>query len=269
VLRPNLSWFYPVVGIRLWNDELMEDRLSQVIHCIGDSHVSLFSGFDAIAPYWPREALSSISVFKLYHLGPVLAYNLMAEKSTTNSKAKLTEILMTALPPSSWVLLCFGEIDCRAHLLKQADKGERTLEELAHICVDRYVKALQFVKEAGHKPIAYNVIPSARRNKPTTGFPTYGNCRQRNQITQIFNDYLKSYCRDAQILFVDTFDEFVNKRGLTDRSYYMDRIHLSRRALPATLSAIKSVIPEFPLEKCQAEWSSQNTSVWQRLARFF
>lgn len=74
----------------------MEDRLSQVIHCIGDSHVSLFSGFDAIAPYWPREAPSSISVFKLYHLGPVLAYNLMAEKSTTNSKAKLTEILMTA-----------------------------------------------------------------------------------------------------------------------------------------------------------------------------
>jgi lysophospholipase L1-like esterase len=247
----------------------MEDQLSQVIHCIGDSHVSLFSGLDAIAPYWPHEAPSLISAFKLYHLGPVLAYNLIAEKSTTKSKAKLTEILRTVLPPSSWVLLCFGEIDCRAHLLKQAEKSGRSNEVIVRTCVDRYFKALQFVQEMGHKPIAYNAIPSARRNKPTTGFPTYGNCRQRNQITQIFNDYLELCCREAQIPFVDTFDSFVNKRGLTNRAYYMDRIHLSRRALPVTLVALKRVVPEFSLKKCQAELSSQNTSVWQRLARFF
>jgi lysophospholipase L1-like esterase len=226
----------------------MSKKNEQVIHCIGDSHVSLFGGADKIWPQWPGEVNSNVSELMVYHLGPVLAYNLIEQKSSTNSRKKLEAVLEQVLPPSSWVLLCFGEIDCRAHLLKQAEKTGRCELDVASDCAERYFKALLLVSDSGHNPIAYNAIPSTRKNKPKTGFPTYGNCLKRNNITRLFNAHVKKLCAEANIPFVDTFDQFVDKRGLTLRRFYMDRIHLSQKALPATKAAIERSVPGFVFE---------------------
>jgi lysophospholipase L1-like esterase len=252
----------------------MNKRKKQVIHCIGDSHVSLFGGADKIWPEWPSKVNSSVRGFMVYHLGPVLAYNLIEQRSTTNSRKKLEAILKQELPSSSWVLMCFGEIDCRAHLLKQAEKKGKCELAVACDCAERYFKVLLLVKEMGHKPIAYNVIPSARKNKPKTGFPTYGNCLERNNITRLFNAHLNKLCAEQDIPFIDTFDQFVNKRGLTLSRFYMDRIHLSQKALPLTKAAIGRVLSGFKFETIKVStherrgfmkcFFSDSKSIWKQ-----
>ena len=71
------------------------------IYCIGDSHVSLFTGLNTIASYWPSKAISILPQFSVFHLGPVLADNLVEKKSSTGFHDKISEILERHIPPSS------------------------------------------------------------------------------------------------------------------------------------------------------------------------
>ena len=218
---------------------------NEVIHCIGDSHTSLFSGHNKISPYWPEMTNHSLSQFRVYHLGPALAFSLWKNDSKTRSKDKLIEITTKVLPQNSKILMCFGEIDCRAHLIKIAKEHNRSWSEIAEKCILKYFDAISYVSNLGHNIIIYNAIPSSRKNKPNTGFPTYGNCKERNEMTKIFNSHLKKNCDEHGIPFLNTFDCFVHDSGLTNRYYYKDRIHLSQRAIPKTMKALEDCLPAF------------------------
>lgn len=45
----------------------------EIIHCIGDSHVSFFGGLDRIQPVWPQRSDDRLPWFRTYHIGPALA----------------------------------------------------------------------------------------------------------------------------------------------------------------------------------------------------
>ena len=62
---------------------------SEVIYCIGDSHVSFFSGKDAIVPCWPFPSEDMIPFFRTFRLGPVLAYNLVKVGTKTRGREAL------------------------------------------------------------------------------------------------------------------------------------------------------------------------------------
>ena len=218
---------------------------NEKIYCIGDSHVSLFTGLNTIAPYWPSNARSILPQFSVLHIGPVLAYNLIEKKSSTGFYHKISEILEKNIPPSSWVLISSGEIDCRAHLIKQALSNNSSLEEVARICVDRYFKGIEKLMQTGHKFIIYNAIPSTRKNKPNTAFPSYGNCKKRNEVTMLFNKFSQDNCTSRKIIFLHTYNFFIHKNGLTNRKFYRDRIHLSQRALLPTMIELEKTLTGF------------------------
>src|SRR5688572_14786627 len=111
---------------------------AKVTHVIGDSHVSLFSGKDQIVPTWNEPHEDLLPQFRTYRLGAMLAYNLATERH--EGRDKLFACIKT-LPKNSKVLLCFGEIDCRAHLVKQARAQEKTLDDVARECAGRYAEA--------------------------------------------------------------------------------------------------------------------------------
>ena len=207
------------------------------IHCIGDSHVSLFAGENSICPKSPPAYIGKLSQFICHRLGPVLAYNIMKPSSTTDAFNLLSEVV-NSLPAKSWILLCCGEIDCRAHLIKQSEIREWSYEQVVIECIKKYTKVHKYIENLGHNLIFYNVIPSARKDKIKTKYPTYGNCKMRNEITRIFNLHLKKYCKVYNIPFVDTFDLLIDNKGLTNKSFYRDRIHLSNKALPLTIRAL-------------------------------
>ena len=221
----------------LTRDATSEKR---IIYCIGDSHVSFFSGDDTIQPLWPARSDDAIPFFRSFRLGPVLAYNLCKTGTTTKGREALLDVLK-AIPSGSMVLLCFGEIDCRAHLLKQGIQQRRSLGSVVSECVDRYFGVIQEIGAMGYQPVVWNAIPSTTRDDmhSLANFPVYGTCLERNRITRLFNQYLKILTEMNGIPFISVFDELVDEHGLTRAEYYQqERIHLSQKAMPLTIQKL-------------------------------
>jgi len=209
-----------------------------VIHCIGDSHVSVFSGQKEMQPVWPKKSNNIIPFFKSYRLGPVLAYNLCKSDTRSKGRDKLFSVLKK-IPKKDTVLLCFGEIDCRVHLLKQSELQNRNIKEIVKECVDRYLLVILEIKKMGYKTIVFNVIPSApsfKSNNPQ--FPTYGSCVERNKVTTIFNEELKNKLKIKSIPFISIFDKLVDKKMMTKTKYLQDGVHLNQKAIPLIIEKI-------------------------------
>jgi len=215
---------------------------NNIIHCIGDSHVCFFTGDDyKIHAYWPYY-IGSNKIFRTYHLGPVSAYNLCAFNTTTRGRELLLTIFKR-LPQKSNILLVFGEIDCRAHLGKQADLQKRKIEDIVQECVDRYFKVVLEVKNMDFNVGVWGVIPSTNipcNYGPDHPFPSYGTCQQRNIITRLFNNYLDELCFQKNIIFVSIFEELLNPDLTANLYYFRDVNHISSNAFPKAFSKIKA-----------------------------
>lgn len=217
--------------------------MEKIIYCIGDSHVSFFSGLDGVQPCWPIVGNDVISFFRTYRLGPVLAYNLCEINTTTKGREALFSVLDT-IPCGSTILLCFGEIDCRAHLLKQSVRRQKDIENVTKDCVDRYLRVILEIQTAGFSLIVWNVVPSiVKEIAHTVKFPVYGTCEERNRITALFNLYLSNLCYRFRIPFISIFDRLVDTEGLTLSEFYLkDGQHLSQKAMPLAISALNQVL---------------------------
>ena len=157
---------------------------ASVLYCIGDSHVSFFSGVDRIQPNWPDEAECHIPLFQVLKVGSPLAYNLSKEGSRTQGRETLFKILESSVPARSCVMLIFGEIDCRAHVIKQAQSRGCSVSAIIDELLDGYFSVVKEVVAMGHSVIVYNAIPS-RIKAPTKSRqdPDYiaiGTCLERN-----------------------------------------------------------------------------------------
>lgn len=216
------------------------------IYCIGDSHVSFFSGENTIQPNWPEESEDVLPFFKTFRLGAVLAYNLGLKRTTMRGHEKLWAILNTAIPNESDVLLCFGEIDCRAHLIKQSHQQNRPIEIVVQDCIDRYLTTIRQVRNAGYPVLVWGPTPSSSSIFGGK-YPTYGTSVERNQVTKLFNDYLAQACdTEADIRFASIFDHLITADFETHTDYYMDTIHLSQKAMPLAIEALQTVLPNMP-----------------------
>lgn len=235
----------------------------ELIHCIGDSHVGLFSGFDYLQRSLPHPSKDRLPQFRVHRVGPGLAYNLPKENTTTRSRERMIEVLHT-LPRASKVMLCFGEVDCRSHLIKHAQTSGKSWEDVAKNCAERYLDGAEIVQKMGFELWIFNAIPSSRYTKPGNEYPTLGNCKERNQITAIFNKAVEEGCKKRRLIFIHNFPKLVTSSLLTKSIYYFDKVHLSQRALPLTLRSIKEAVSEFSfIEPKNYKWSLFKS--WLRL----
>lgn len=215
---------------------------SEIIYCIGDSHASFFSGRNNIQPAYPELSVNTIPSFKSYRLGAILAYSLCNFGSTTKGREKILKLLLT-LPKKSNILLCFGEIDCRVHLIKQAIKQNKNLEEVITECVRRYFSFILEIKK-DYKIIVWGVIPSTPSEKIIdTRYPHIGSCLERNYVTKIFNEKLKEFSLESGVKFVSIFEQLLLKNGRTNGEFYIDNVHLSQKAMPIVIKQFQNDIP--------------------------
>ena len=208
-----------------------------MIYCIGNSQAVIFSG-NPQADYqtWPHRRANLLSGLCVFHLGPALAYNLCVEGHW--SRTALFKVLATEVPPGANVLLVFGEIDCRAHLLKQAAIQKRSRASVTAECVLRYGHVLAEVRDAGYRVHAWGVIPSARNgvHKDVTT-----SCQDRNGVTRMFNRLLSAHCYSLGIGFLSIFGDLITPDGLNRTEFYSDGMHLGVQALPLIQQALESV----------------------------
>lgn len=197
-----------------------------MIHCIGDSHASIFSGNERQQPKWPERSNDTLEHFRSYRIGPATAYQLKDKRPI------LDNILTLVDKDNDSVLFCFGEVDVRAHLKKQMDIQKRSAKDIVTECVDRYFDTVLHYKNLGYNVMIWGPIASWHNSKPYNG-PTFGTNLERNEIAGIFNEYSKLLCINNGITFVSIFSKMLLDNGETN-STYLDGtgIHLSNNTLP-------------------------------------
>ncbi|MCZ4244697.1 SGNH/GDSL hydrolase family protein [Pedobacter punctiformis] len=221
----------------------MAESLS--IHFIGDSHSSFFSGVNIIQPEYPFSSNDTISYFRTYRLGPVLAYSLSSNNTTCRGREKLFQVIDT-LPKKSNIVLCFGEIDCRYHLLFQSAKKKIPLEDVINDCLNNYFKTVLEIRKLSYNVGIWGAIPTSYFNNNPL-FPSYGTHLDRNRCTKIFNTKLESLCEQHGIIFFSIFKSMVKKNLYTLPYVFFDGIHLSQVVMPIALNEIRKQFPTIQL----------------------
>jgi len=220
-LRDKLSEYYE----ELFNYEFVFEGWSmkslQPIKCLGDSHVSIFSHYDGLVSEGKYHVNGPLSV---YRFGPYLAYNLPNKKDVLK--------LLSSTNVGDNVLLCFGEIDCRAQVKKLSVLNNKSYEDIINDIVYNYFLLID--KFTDRNIILFSVIPELKENpflnyyesNPNVFDAPKGTLSERQSYKRFFNERIEGESKKRGLKFVTIFDDItINDVG--DSKYYMDDIHLS------------------------------------------
>lgn len=225
-----------------------------MIYVIGDSHVSIFSGVDTTAdglihiqPEYEycyilkndeivtlrkrNEFIAKIPNVTAIKMGSHTAFNLI------NRLDKLMRIIVDyKIKPEDTILLCFGEIDIRAHIGFKPSIDKAIIE-----CVDRYVSVLEILKNKGYNVGVFAPYASLPNELIYDVGRNYGNSQMRNRITTKFNDYLKHKTDNLGMVFKDIHKSMLNPDYSSNKIYFKDNIHASKEVLPFIIEELKEI----------------------------
>lgn len=197
----------------------MNETLEKILNLIdrtniislGDSHSRFYEGIDMIEWKW---------------IGPALAYNINEDISTNNTKAQILGILEQTDPSKTAIILSFGEIDLRVHVIKRTEIENISLEESSIRVAKKYIEMIEYIVGRGYKVFING--PHAAGTAYNPEYPYYGSMENRNTAILIFNSYLEKYCDSKQIPFISLFDIVVDHNtNKTNNEYILDGCHLN------------------------------------------
>jgi len=220
------------------------------IHCIGDSHCYFFYGSDQYNDSLLGSFGSLLPYFMIHHVGASLAYNLCESGTTTGGREIILDLLEKEIPIGSRLMLCFGEIDCRYHIPKQASEQNKDVKVIIEECVERYFSFIKEIKAKGVEVLVWGVIPStldSTKNDPF--YPRWGTCEERNSVTRYFNERLKRLLARESIKFISIFDQLVGAGNTTMIKYYLaDKVHLAQSMMPAAIKELRANLDDFEVK---------------------
>jgi FkbM family methyltransferase len=214
-----LSLYYD----RIFNYEFIFEGWSmkkiQKTTCFGDSHISIFAGEEKLVK---ENILTSNRAFDVYRFGPYLAYNL-PDKSEVISQ-------VNRIPLNENVLLCFGEIDCRAQVKRISENTNRSPEEVVDEIVDKYFSVIDKIQNKNI--ILFSVTPEFKeqphwyyyKDHPEVFDCPKGTLDERQEYKRYFNSRVKEEAEKRGFKFVSIFDH-ITRDEVIDK-YYLDDIHL-------------------------------------------
>jgi FkbM family methyltransferase len=204
------------------------------ISCVGDSHISIFSNYPSLAPVGGVVEYENFSIFRI---GPILAYSL------PNKIDMIYDIIKSI--GNSNVILSFGEIDCRAQILRIAAETGRHADDVIDNVVEHMFKSLEVLKD--YNLILQSIAPEIVENPhhyyykdhPEDFDAPQGTMQDRIEIKDKFQNKVKIECKNRGIDFLNIYDIIKN----SDRKsfYFLDDIHLKS---DATLYLVKKKLIE-------------------------
>jgi hypothetical protein len=218
------------------------------IYCIGDSHASFFSGYDVILPLSP-ETRNRYPIFEAYRLGATLAYNMKKYNTSSRGKERFLDLLETKVPQQSTILMIFGEIDCRVHIVKQAIERKLEIREIVKETVNEYFDFILEIKSKGYEIMLWNVVPTSCSSTQNKEYPNNGTLEERTQATICFNENIKILCNKNSIRFVSIYNLLVDERGVMKTKYFKDGVHLSQNAMTILLRELNLSLYYYMLSK--------------------
>lgn len=196
------------------------------IYCIGDSHVSIFAE-DGQVLLLPGSS-GKWRQFESVNAGPFLAYNLKEKEEIFRLLGNIGD---------RDLLLCFGEIDCRAQVKRRCDDG-REYQEVVTEIADKYFEAINEIKKripTGCTIYILSVTPELQEEpngymfkRDGQGFEaSYGTLAERTQYKTLFNNIIKQKSEDTGYEYVPLSDSVLSKDGTANEELYFDGIHLN------------------------------------------
>lgn len=206
------------------------------IAVIGDSHAYFFSGLEYIQsrPLIAGIATSEehlINNFRIFHLGPALAYNLNRYHTKTMAREKVEFLLNEHLIlPKQDIMCCFGEIDLRVHTLKKAEKINVNYSFIVDNILQNYLNFLLWLSQRT-SVLVWGPIATQVDNSPFDAeYPRYKTESERNIATAYFTRELQVLCTANGIPFISIFPQLIDKNYKTKQNYIADGCHLSQCA---------------------------------------
>ncbi len=224
-IKSNLRRFILSCGF-FWKDKfffyktLLFSRYNNtpLIYVVGDSHTLSFRFY---------------SPFITCHLGAVTAYNILKENSTTGSMKKLFSLTKKINFKKDFLLLVFGEIDCRIHVYRQFKKSKEhiSIETIIDKTIDNYFVAINQLRELGLNIVIYGV-PPANFQKNIYSYDYYAEPEVQVNIKKSFNEKLKVRCQQNGLKYLEVFYKFSDKDGFIRNEFSSDEIHLNEKIIP-------------------------------------
>ncbi len=178
--------------------------------------------------------------FIIKHIGPATAYKLGFEKSTTNSKEKVINILNKIYKNKPInVIFVFGELDARIHIYKVSKEKNIDVDTLINRTVESYINFVNLVK--GKFPLIiiyiFNVLPQGEERN-IYKFSYYASINERRKIAEKMNNLLKKYTKLNNIKFIDIYNKLIDQNGRRRKDYIFDDVHFNRKIMSYILDYI-------------------------------
>lgn len=215
-------------------------RCAPVI-CVGDSHAAFFSGAHSFQFIWPEPSPQLLPHVSGFYIASALAYSLNRRDTSEQGLEKLENFLRSkTLVKGCALMLSFGEIDLRNHVIAQAREQGRPVEAIVADCVSAYRHAVELVQAAGFRAMIWAPPPSRADEAPYPHmFPTVGTEVERNAATRSMIEALRATMIPLGVPVISIFDEMVGPDLRSEGRYFMDSCHLNMAATPLAIAAMR------------------------------
>ena len=161
------------------------------------------------------------------------------------------------------VMLCFGEIDARNHVVRQCYLKRISIRESVSNVVSKYMQFMNLLNEAGFKVIVYGCYGSGSH------FNSVGSEVERNHAAYELNQQLAQACFQANCPYFSLNDIFVDEYGFTRKHLLCDDAHLPEKGNAGL--EIRSLLMERFLQSCKQifspgfSYAKNLSSKWQNM----
>jgi hypothetical protein len=140
------------------------------------------------------------------------------------------------------VVWCFGEIDVRCHVIRQARLQNTSVDAIVAGSAQTYLRSVdEITREAGRcNTILLAVIPPTNQaNNPD--FPTVGSLVERIRARVLLNEALEREGAARGFQFLNPYSEFMDPRGALKESMPDSNIHCG----PASASIVADQLLQY------------------------
>lgn len=205
----------------------------------GDSHCIILGNNVVSADPTKISRFADVDV---QHIGPALAYTLPMQ-SSLNAGARLLAYVEARRDDYDAVMLCFGEIDARAHVVKQAVWQGVPLSKVVADLVDHYFQYIDLlISKVGLPVFVWGPIGTMPDSIDfyNPDYPTVGRERERNHATVLINRALAARCDTHPMAhFMSISDQLIDSDLCTQAQYYEDGVHLNRKGMHLAFKEIR------------------------------
>ena len=201
---------------------------------IGDSHANFWNGTGD----WHGD--NTITGIVATAIPGALAYNLVAQASTTNSRQKVFQTLHAAHENGfrGWLMLGFGTVDCETFIWQHANS--LGFEGAVAVVIERYVSFILEVRQLHPQIVIWGPIAS---KKATVHDIVVGNQVERNLAILVFTAMLKVRLAGHGIQVLSMAEEMLERNGHTREDVFLhDMSHASQILMPYALQIVNHAL---------------------------